>query len=421
MAIGVSRIGKDAADTIYGGAGDDYLDGLGGDDRLYGRGGQDNMLGGLGRDQLFGGDGHDDLHGEAGDDQLRGEAGDDWLQGGEGADLVDGGSGTDWAVYETAAAGVTVNLGLTGPQDTGGAGLDTLVGIERVFGSAFADTLTAGDGPVLLRGWSGDDILRGSGGDDALVGDDGNDSLDDGGGGVDYLEGGRGDDSYRVSGSGQDTILERAGEGVDTVFADASWVLSDNVENLILLGSVIGDGTGNTLDNVIRGSRGDNTLFGLAGDDVLFGDFGRDRLEGGAGNDRLDGWFGDDTLLGGDGNDVLTGGGGIDRLAGGAGADVFVYTGVSDSHASTPERILDFDVRVDRIDLSGIDADTSTPGDQAFALTGFQGQPGQARLIYDPRNHVTTLELDLNGDWAADFALFINGQIPTAGGAFLVL
>ncbi len=47
---------------------------------------------------------------------------------------------------------------------------DTLSGIEFLWGSAFADTLTGDAGVNLIRGGGGDDLIRGGGGNDILEG-----------------------------------------------------------------------------------------------------------------------------------------------------------------------------------------------------------------------------------------------------------
>ncbi|MEE8469456.1 MAG: hypothetical protein V3T22_13440, partial [Planctomycetota bacterium] len=91
-------------------------------------------------DLFTGDDAADVADGLAGDDFLFGEGGNDILSGGAGDDLLDGGSGTDVADYSSAPAGVTVDITLTGPQDTGSAGVDTLTNIEGVQGSAHDDT-----------------------------------------------------------------------------------------------------------------------------------------------------------------------------------------------------------------------------------------------------------------------------------------
>lgn len=73
-----------------------------------------------------------------------------------------------------------------------------------------------------------------------------------------------------------------------------------------------------------------------------------DSLTGGAAGDLLAGGGGDDRLLGGEGADFLLDGSGSDTLYGGGGRDVFVLS--SDGAA---EHIRDFQLGVDRIDLSG--------------------------------------------------------------------
>lgn len=83
--------------------------------------------------------GDDALVGTTGDDRLRSFGGDDTLTGGAGDDVLDGGAGRDLADYSGAPAAVTVDLTLTGAQDTGGDGVDTLIGIEGAIGSAFDD------------------------------------------------------------------------------------------------------------------------------------------------------------------------------------------------------------------------------------------------------------------------------------------
>lgn len=69
---------------------------------------------------------------------------------------------------------------------------------------------------------------------------------------------------------------------------------------------------------------------------------------GGAGNDILSGLNGDDVIRGGGGEDVLRDGAGTDMMVGGAGADIFVL-----AHDNAVDRINDFEVGIDRIDLSG--------------------------------------------------------------------
>lgn len=195
------------------------------------------------------------------------------------------------------------------------------------------------DGAAVIAG-SGNDTLFGTGySDDQLYGGAGNDILD-GRTGADRLEGGSGDDTYIVDDE-DDEVVEQASEGNDVVKAGASHTLTDHVEELELTGSSSIDGTGNSLDNIIRGNSGNNTLRGEAGrdeitagagqdtvyggadSDTLFGGDGRDELHGDDGNDYLNGGEGNDTVQGGAGNDTLRGDAGEDQLRGGSGFDVY--------------------------------------------------------------------------------------------------
>jgi Ca2+-binding RTX toxin-like protein len=121
-------------------------------------------------DQIYGTSGQDVLSGNGGDDIIIGRDGDDILAGGASNDVLDGGAGIDTATYVTASGGVTVDLSILTPQDTGGAGTDTLTGIENILGSAFADALTGDANANSLSGGEGDDILTGGPGSDRLSG-----------------------------------------------------------------------------------------------------------------------------------------------------------------------------------------------------------------------------------------------------------
>lgn len=188
---------------------------------LYGNGG-DNVLGG--------GAGNDVLFGEAGNDSLLGGTGNDVLYGGDGNDILDGQGNTDTVRYKTAAAGVTVAIN-AGPQITGGAGTDTLIGIENLDGSNFNDALT-GDGlKNVLSGLAGADKLDGGAGDDTLYGGEGDDTLI-GGTGRDRLSGSAGNDTFKfgalaesgTAATTRDLILDflQGDDTIDLSIIDAS-------------------------------------------------------------------------------------------------------------------------------------------------------------------------------------------------------
>lgn len=288
-------------------------------------------------ENLIGSEFADTLTGDSGNNSLEGGDGDDLLEGGDGDDLLDGGADNDTASYASAADGVTVDLSETGQQDTVNAGMDTLVNIENIIGSAFADILTGDSENNTLDGGEGNDRLNGGGGDDTLNGELGNDTLD-GGTGNDFLHGDDGDDTL-VGGSGDDLLdggldtdtasyaAATTGVVVDLNVTDAQdtvgagWDTLESIENLV--GGTAGDIlTGNEVNNRLSGGLGNDVLNGEAGLDTLFGGSGNDQLNGGLDNDVLTGDGGNDVLNGNEHNDTLNGGLGNDTLNGGTDNDV---------------------------------------------------------------------------------------------------
>ena len=176
---------------------------------------------------------------------------------------------------------------------------------------------------------------------------------------------------------------------------------------------LVGAGGRDSLD----GRGGNDDLRGLAGNDQLLGGSGRDWMDGGAGDDALIAGSGADTLKGSGGNDVLSGGAGADRLEGGTGrdilrggtrdgaADVFVFSSLQDSRngAGSRDRIVNFASNSDKINLSGIDANSLENGDQAFE---FSGRISKAHALWI-RDIGSDLVLygDVNGDGVADFQI----------------
>src|SRR5207237_1974793 len=136
--------------------------------------------------------------------------------------------GNDTASYAAATAGVIVRM--DGVASGGGEALgDTLTSIERVIGSAFADTITGSAGNDRIEGGAGDDTLQGNDGVDQLFGDSGNDILS-GGLGADMLDGGAGIDvaDYSASTSGVTASLD----GTAGIGGDADGDTLANIETL---------------------------------------------------------------------------------------------------------------------------------------------------------------------------------------------
>ena len=169
------------------------------------------------------------------------------------------------------------------------------------------------------------------------------------------MAGGGRNDLYIVD-NGGDQILEELDNGIDTVQADFSYQLGENLENLTLTGNAAINGTGNDLDNVLIGNSSNNILSGGLGNDtywagssdivieevdagidtvksdisyalasnienlILTGEMQVDGVGNGMGNE-LSGNGQANLLDGGDGNDRIFGNYGDDNLNGGAGSD----------------------------------------------------------------------------------------------------
>ena len=205
------------------------------------------MIGGEGDDVLRGGDSTagDDLEGLQGSDTVLGFAGDDSVGGGPGGtNSLDGGTGVDDGSFRNADS-VTVDLGISGPQDTGGA-LDTLTSIEGLVGSDSRDTLIGDGGPNRLDGRDGDDFLDGSGGNDTLA-----DTAD--GATAVYAQSPGGVNADLTAGTAT------GGAGVDTLSGITDLTGSPFADTL----------TGSALANRITGLGGADTISALAGPDTV--------------------------------------------------------------------------------------------------------------------------------------------------------
>nr|WP_275672481.1 calcium-binding protein [Thermomonas alba] len=255
--------------------------------------------------------------GNSQDNELVGNADDNRLDGGAGADRMAGGEGNDTYVVDAAGDEVV---------ELAGEGEDIVESsINYVLGDTLEHLVLTGTANVNATGNAGDNNLQGNAGNNVL----------DGAAGADHMSGGDGDDYYIADQSG-DSVNEDTDAGIDTIERryETNYILTNNVENLIL-GSGVTTGHGNALDNHIVGNSGGNSSLGLegndwiqgmGGNDQLFGDEGDDIVEGGTGNDYLEGGDGSDQLEGGDGNDQLGGGTGADTLIGGLGDDKYVLT-----------------------------------------------------------------------------------------------
>jgi Ca2+-binding RTX toxin-like protein len=271
----------------------------------------------LGLENVTGGTGNDVLTGEAGANVLTGNDGDDTLAGLRGNDTLDGAAGSDTLDYSAADAGVTLNLSSLAAQNTGGAGTDTVANAENLVGSAFGDSFAGTVGANVLDGGPGTDTADYSGSglgvtvDLSLAGPQdtgtaGTDTLAD----MESLTGGAGRDVL-TGGPGANTIS--AGAGNDTVVASAGGdVLDGGTGSDTLDYSARPAGVTVNLTSGVGNSSGDTDLLttfenvlGTSGADLLVGDGAVNTLTGADGNDVLRGLAGADSLAGGTGVDMV--------------------------------------------------------------------------------------------------------------------
>lgn len=473
-------VGLTGADTIRGGKGDDQLLGGFGNDVIYGDEGNDIVHGGAGDDQLWATSGEDELYGDEGADTLH-VVGVDKVKvaGGAGDDIIDArqaSPGSEGYLYYPTYNNVEVDFGY-------GDGHDTILydniplawGPDRFFG-----TTTAYQGVGLLRladvpitdvrlhidlqilyayhsPYSGNYFVTGEG-DAKLELISTGDTIDIGEVKIDLSDYARKShpliyDDFRVHSDMPVAFQgDNAGEsgwygnGLSnlTAIAESGRLVIDSVKGTPGNDELVGDAN----DETMSGGDGDDLINGGGGNDTLSGDAGVDtvsyakagvgvhvdlRITGpqdtGAGVDTLSGFenvlgsgFGD-ALSGDDGANVLTGGGGKDSLTGGQGSDTFHYDTLSDSSAGTNSDVIaDFASGADHIDLSGVDADTTLSGNQAFTFIGaadFSSAAGQLRI--DTSDPSQTLVLgDVNGDGTADFQIDLTGSVHVMASDFLL-
>ena len=119
-----------------------------------------------------------DVTGSADDDLFQGRdhadrlvmgAGDDTIFGSSGDDTIDGGDGWDEVTYgELDGPGILADLDLGTVTATDGSFTDTLTGVELLRGTQSADTLLGGAGDDLFSGLGGGDLIDGRGGIDRV-------------------------------------------------------------------------------------------------------------------------------------------------------------------------------------------------------------------------------------------------------------
>ncbi len=386
----VSADGTGSADTV---SNIENVRGGSATNTITGNASNNVITGGASTDNFFGSLGNDTYTGNAGSNTLNysslssGNIDVQW--DGVGNTIIKSAGGTDsftgvQTINGTALTTDRLTLLTTGlTVQVSGAyfspdALATLIGVERVEGSAGSDAIFSMSGAGVnntINGNAGDDIIYGGNGTHTLNGGSGGETLGDQlvfttasnmtfnlststavfggftntfaaferyqlGNGTNTITGSAAADGLVRGGTGSDTFNASTGAdqfdgdgGTDTYnFASTTNGVTVN----LLLGSnqVTNDGYGNieTISNVenitgsgfvdnITGSAVANTLIGNNGNDTLNGDAGNDNIQGGNGDDIIDGGADNDTIDGGANNDTIAGGSGDDSIVGGTGND----------------------------------------------------------------------------------------------------
>lgn len=228
------------------------------------------------------------ISGTSKNDVLKGNAIGNLLDGKAGVDIMSGEFGDDvYIVDNTGDKVVEVNEG----------GYDLIK-------SSVSYTLSNHIEELQLTGTSAINAT-GNSENNRLVGNSGNNRLD-GKTGFDTMIGHAGNDTYMVD-SHLDKVVEKSGQGTDSIMSTVSYTLPENVEHLELIGKNHISATGNSSSNNLKGNAGNNRLIGYDGNDILNGMKGNDSLIGGQGNDTYHFNIGDgiDNVYDEQGNDTL--------------------------------------------------------------------------------------------------------------------
>jgi Ca2+-binding RTX toxin-like protein len=325
--------------------------------------------------------GNDTLTGDSNANTLNGEAGDDFLYGAGGNDYIDGGTNTavgDTVNYSSSSDGVTVDLSSGLAQNVSASqGNDTLIDIENVLGSAYADTFKGNNAvsnifnggtsnlDAALNSTTGEftsdesDTVDYSSSTSSIVVNLNANNVVIGGTVTDYLYNiehvigtaqddtftGNSDNNSLVGGAGNDTFyIIDVNNGNDVIEGDTSagnvglrdtidysaisntYYLDADLSSNTLVIKQTSDSTSvdsDTVNNI-------EDIVGTAGKDIIRGNDSKNILSGAEGTDTIYGEAGNDVIYGGNNTDnsttattyeLLDGGAGDDTIYGGAGND----------------------------------------------------------------------------------------------------
>lgn len=301
---------------------------------------------------ITGTNGNDALTGTEGNDTILGLGGDDSILATTGDDIVNGGDGNDIVNYNTfflnGITSITLTADFTVTKNGGGAGTDTLIGIETILGSPgstldartakgrvdidlstgttkffnttvtnFTGILGSNTGSTLTGSNRFQSFILGGNGNDTIISTSGQDIVD-GGGGYNTL-----DYSKKFGFTSIAPLASGFTTNAGTIKNIQKIIGTTDAQNIID-GTVINDGSSlnvnlakNSLDINIPGANSKH--LDIVNFQVVLGSLNSDRIVG----DNAD-----NIVFGSRGNDVLNGGGGKNTLNYGNAGNNAVFGGV---------------------------------------------------------------------------------------------
>jgi len=422
--------------------------------------GNDTLIGNGGADVFFAGD-NDDLivlNAQNGNSQVSGGNGTDTLRVTGGSISLASMSGIEAVELQNAAT-----LALSNGQFFSLPGTAAISGTGTISVSLFGGQSALTNNFVLAGGSNITFNIQGAGGNETITIHPDAIGIVSDGGGTDTITGGNRGDTITIAG-GVDTVNGGAGNDLVSVWAqsngshvhggaDTDTLRIDS--GSVSLGSVSGfeaiqmtTGTGLTLttaqlmagfapNTAVSGTGtitinlepdvftaapgfqnvggGVNFVYnGSAGSDYVKAGHFLNTISGGLGADFLRGGNLVDTIDGGADNDKITGWGGADVLTGGSGSDQFRYFYATDSGlGAASDRITDFIIGSDVIDLRLLDKDLVTPDIQNYALsfigTSAFGNTGAGQIRYTTSGADMLVQFDLDGNGSSDMEVILQG------------
>lgn len=226
-------------------------------------------------DRLNGTNYNDLIKGLNGNDTIFGNAGNDTIDSGLGIDAMAGGKGNDTYYVDNVNDRIIEYYG---------QGSDTVYSqISYTLAANVENLILTGSANLSARANNMGCRILGNSGNNTIYGGTASDIID-GGLGLDSMIGGKGNDTYYIDNI-NDVIVEKSGEGSDTVYSSVSYTLAANVESLVLTGDADLTANANNLGNRITGNSGKNLINGGTGNDTIDGGTGIDTMRGGSGDD----------------------------------------------------------------------------------------------------------------------------------------